>query len=346
MKYIHDDYGYQALFDEKTGLLLRNEKKGKRLFWKQSGPELLDVSITNYCEKGCSFCYRGSNMVGKSMDLDLYIRVLDEAKKAGVTQIALGGGNPNQHPKFIEILKVTRGYGIVPSFTTNGQGMTDEIYAASRQYAGAIAVSWYESSFEAVNVIDKCNEYNIPINIHYILDANNIKQAREFLQNSILNKINALIFLNYKPVRTGKRDVLKHNQDVERFLECAINTQICKIGFDSCMISHLVKLKNSINIDSIDFCEAGRFSAFISELGMMYPCSFMCGVGLKGESLECRSLVDIWQNSIEFKEIREKLDNCSEMCAKCASFEICHGGCPCFDINCEAIRRFEYDYQK
>lgn len=123
---------------------------------EKTGPELLDVSITNYCERGCDFCYRGSNKNGKSMSLELYEKILKNAEQTGVFQIAIGGGNPNQHPQFIEILKLTRKYGIIPSYTTNGQGMTKEIYEASKKYAGAVAVSWYSPSDDAKKVIKNC----------------------------------------------------------------------------------------------------------------------------------------------------------------------------------------------
>jgi MoaA/NifB/PqqE/SkfB family radical SAM enzyme len=52
-------------------------------------------------------------------------------------QVALGGGNPNQHPDFIEILRLTReDYGIVPNYTTNGRGLSDTVLEATRRYCG------------------------------------------------------------------------------------------------------------------------------------------------------------------------------------------------------------------
>lgn len=337
MKYIHDIYGYKALFDDKTGLLLRYEPKNEHLFWKQSGPELLDVSITNYCEKGCDFCYRRSNPSGKSISIDLYKKILQEAKQSCVTQIALGGGNPNQHPYFINILKMTREQGIIPTYTTNGQGMTDEIYVASSKYAGAVAVSWYEPYQDALNVIDKCNHYNITVNLHYVLNAKNISNAQKLLQSSYTNKVNSIIFLNYKPVGSSKRQILQYNQELKNFLENAINNKSCKIGFDSCMISHLAQHKDLININSVDFCEAARFSAFISETGLVYPCSFMCGAGASGHSIKNKSLIDIWQNSFDFIKIRKKILYGDNKCSSCNFFDFCHSGCPYFEINCKFV---------
>lgn len=68
--------------------------------------------------------------------------------------------------------------------------------------------------------------------------------------------------------------------------------QLIKVGFDSCSISFLIKEIDNLNADSVDFCEAGRFSAFISEEMKMYPCSFMINK-IEGE---------------DFKFIREQIE--------------------------------------
>lgn len=334
MKYIKDKYGYTALFDEKTGVAVRGNSNGKDIFWKQSGPELLDISITNYCDKGCSFCYRQSGINGKFMSVQLFEKIVLDAQKLGVYQIAIGGGNPNQHPNFIDFLKISRTHGIVPSYTTNGMGMTDDIYYATKKYAGAVAVSWYEPYDLPIRVIHKCFDLKIPINIHFVLDNDNIQQVYELIGSDVVNFVNAIIFLSYKPVGKVKRNVLTETKELKQLLLFLTSYNRCKIGFDSCMISHLVSHKYDINLDSIDFCEAGRFSAFISEEGIMFPCSFMCGNSMSGCDLANSSMIDIWRNSEVFIEIRKRLCTPKDKCLGCNSFVLCHSGCPYFDINC------------
>ena len=335
MRYIKDGYGYQSIFDEKTGYTIRTGKHGENPFWKSNGPELLDISITNYCEKGCDFCYRRSDINGKHMNLDLYERILKSAKSAGVFQIALGGGNPNQHPQFIDILRMTREYGIIPSYTTNGQGMTSDIYDATKKYVGALAVSWYYPYDDAKKVIEKSAMFGIPINIHFVIDSDNIYQVRGLLKEECLDLVNAIIFLNYKPVGNRKRNVLKKEREISELIEDLLQFERCQIGFDSCMISHLVEKEDTINCCSIDYCEAGRFSAFISEIGEMYPCSFMCGAKMKGISILEEDIVDIWRKSQEFIDIRNDILKPKNLkCMRCEMYNLCHGGCPIFEINC------------
>lgn len=139
------DDRYTALFSPNSGFFARIEDAGEpEPFWSTHGPELLDVAITNWCDKGCSFCYRKSDSSGLHMSLEDYREVMVQAKGMHVFQVALGGGNPNQHPEFPEILRITReDFGIVPNYTTNGRGLTPDVISATARYVGAVAVSAY-----------------------------------------------------------------------------------------------------------------------------------------------------------------------------------------------------------
>lgn len=333
--------GYFVCFDSESGQMLRGPLTGEEPFWNRHGPELLDISITNYCERGCNFCYRKTGLDGTFMPLQQYTSIIAQAEAAGVLQVALGGGNPNQHPDFIPILEGTRRHHIIPSYTTNGQGMTDEIYNATKRCCGAIAVSWYKPFSEAIQVIKKCQKRDIKVNIHYLLHRDNIRAATEMLRSSpsFLQQVNAIVFLNYKPVRSPRSLCLMDTCDLDDFLSAVQAFRGCKIGFDSCMISYLAKANDAWAVSTIDFCEAGRFSAFISEAGAMYPCSFMCNGDTLGIDLNLISLKDAWQHGDSFQVIRHRLSAPSQQeypiedCKKCAQFSMCHGGCPIFPIN-------------
>ncbi|EOS67466.1 radical SAM additional 4Fe4S-binding SPASM domain-containing protein [Oscillibacter sp. 1-3] len=337
----YKESGYFVCFDLESGQMLRGSMTGEEPFWNRRGPELLDISITNYCERNCDFCYRETSSNGTFMPLEQYTKIIAQAETAGVLQVALGGGNPNQHPDFVSILEVTRKHHIIPSYTTNGQGMTDEIYNATKCYCGAMAVSWYEPYSEATQVIKNCQERDIKVNIHYLLHRNNIRVATEMLRRppAFLQQVNAIVFLNYKPVRSPRSLCLMDTCELDDFLSAVQVFRGCKIGFDSCMISYLAKIEAALAVSTIDFCEAGRFSAFISESGNMYPCSFMCDGDTAGIDLNLISLEDAWRYGDSLQKMRHRLSGPSrqkypiEDCKKCDQFSMCHGGCPIFPIN-------------
>lgn len=324
---------YYCIFNKKNGFMIRNGYDGTEPFMRFEGPELIDISITNYCENNCKFCYRKSNINGKHMSLENYKKIIQQASNLGVMQVALGGGNPNQHPDFIEIIKITRDLGIIPSYTTNGKGLTEKILKASQKFCGAVAVSLYEPYDESFKAIKKLINNKIKTNVHFILSSKTIDNAINLL-NEIpqeIKDVNAIIFLNYKPQNEDDRFCLKNAEKLKEFFYIINHKTLpFKIGFDSCSISFLVKEIKNLNIDSVDFCEAGRFSAFISENMRMYPCSFMVNI-IEGEDLHIKDINKVWMDSNDFKSIREKIKN--NKCSKCNYFNICHGGCRIFDIN-------------
>lgn len=323
-------------FNKTNGLSIRAEHKGfPEPFWAKEGPELLDISITNYCEKGCSFCYRNSNINGKHINFKNYVSILDQLEVTHTYQIALGGGNPNQHPDFVKILEVTRlGYGIVPSYTTNGMGLTDEIIEASRKYCGAVAVSYYEPLDKFVYAVRKLINAGIKTNIHYLLTSKSVDEAIDLLLNQpeYLNGLNAIVFLNYKPVGENKSDDLlfKKSNRVSDFFDAVRNHDLrkFKIGFDSCTVSGIVNHLN-FNSNFIESCESGRFSAFISEDMMLYPCSFMEANG-NGVDLSRITLIEAWKNSDIFLSLREQMSN-NNCISKCKYEDLCMGGCPLYN---------------
>lgn len=329
-RYLDEDYF--IYFNKESGVLIRQGITNDCTpFYSKHGPELLDISITNYCERGCSFCYRKSNKNGKHISLNDYKYILREAKKCDVVQVALGGGNPNQHPQFEQILQLTAEEGIIPSYTTNGDGLTEKIIDATKKYCGAVAVSLYKPYTSSFYTVEKFIEAGIKTNVHFMLNSSTINDAIDIMRNipKQLQGVNAIIFLNYKPQNNDESLLLKNSTQYKEFFEL-INTVNWpfKIGFDSCTISFIMTLLD-VDYCSVDFCEAGRFSAFIKEDMKVYPCSFMANT-IKGDSLINEGLLNIWMNSEQFTNVRKKIlsNRCKDVCIKCKQ---CMGGCPVYE---------------
>ena len=319
---------YSTVFNKSTGLFIRVEENGcKEPFWAKSGPELIDISITNYCERNCKFCYRNSNKSGRHIQLQDYINVINQAANIGTLQVALGGGNPNQHPDFVQMLKETAAIGIVPSYTTNGEGLSKEVLKATQQHCGAMAVSAY-SPYESYlsEIIEYISSFEIKTNIHFLLNKESVEKAISWMKNPppFLKKINAIIFLNYKPIFSNHDILLVKSPLLQDFFECVENNKThLKIGFDSCSISGIVKYMK-INKIFYESCEASRFSAFISEDLKMYPCSFMIDTNSFGD-LKYNSIIEIWKENKYFIKHRNNILN--NDCKTCFLEPECMGGC-------------------
>ena len=323
---VHPAQHYKTVFSQRTGFFVRLEEDGyEEPFCAEDGPELLDLSITNYCERCCDFCYRGANPSGLHMSLEDVECVVKQAKEAGVLQIALGGGNPNQHPRFVEVLRIVRENGIVPSYTSNGEGLTDEILEATKKYCGAMALSLYPSYERYDQIVGRISKKGIRLNLHVILKNDTIDLMTNWFKESPawFSYINALIVLNYKPIG-GSRDLMvKDSERLKLFYESAAACKSVKIGFDSCCVPGIVTWMK-VNPTLIDSCEAARFSAFISENMKMYPCSFMVNTEQYGD-LRKDSLLNIWQKHQVFVKHRDAIRH--NTCIRCIHQAICKGGC-------------------
>ncbi len=158
----------------------------------------------------------------------------------------------------------------------------------------------------------------IRINLHCILTKDKLNYYISLLSNppEWLNKINAIIFLNYKPTN-GNLNLTLNNADktkVKLFFDTILSVKFCSIGFDTCTASFIEHYTN-IDKSLFDFCESARRSAYINENLDVYPCSFYKGVG---RNLREASLEYIWTNDKLFLYHRNQL----ELCHNCSLYNI------------------------
>ena len=84
-------------------------------------PESVDLNITDWCDIGCSFCYRGCTENGKHFRFDeKYLDSLDF--KPGM-EIALGGGSPIKHPDLDKFCEYFTKRGCIPNITVHWSSM-------------------------------------------------------------------------------------------------------------------------------------------------------------------------------------------------------------------------------
>lgn len=325
---------YSAVFNPNSGFFARIEDPGvPEPFWAEHGPELLDVSITNWCDRGCSFCYRKSDEAGGRMLLSDYTEILRQAREMHVFQVALGGGNPNQHPDFPEFLRRTReDFGIVPNYTTNGRGLTPAVLAATAKYCGAVAVSAYAPYEETAAAVRQLRAAGITTNVHFILTSQSVDTAITWLEAPprFLRAAHAIVFLNYKPAGrfSDPRLLLNRSSRVQEFFALATRAQTgFRIGFDTCTVTGLARFGHAPAV-SIEGCDAGRFSLFVSEKMEVFPCSFMVEAGHQGVALMDTTLLEIWRRHPSFQRIRTQ--HAAGGCADCRTPQHCLSGCPLF----------------
>jgi molybdenum cofactor biosynthesis enzyme MoaA len=176
---------YKAIFN--NGKTLRIALDPKKPILELDYPEFYDVKITDFCEGNCPYCYQDSlpnkKHFGNVLDnIEKFFGCMSENEKP--FQVALGGGNPNQHPDFIKILSKFHDMGIMPNYTTNGMGLTEEVLTATAKYCGGVAVSCHPHLGKVwEDAVVKLSERNIKVNLHLIIsDKKSVDRLMEIYE--------------------------------------------------------------------------------------------------------------------------------------------------------------------
>ena len=335
------DKDFISFFNETTGHyvrsgIIKNGVESAEDPFMASFPELLDVGIMGHCRHGQSGlclqagveCYQdGLHANAPNMALEDFEEIVRQCR--GKTyQIALGGcGDPDQHEHFADILETCHQAGIVPNFTTSGLGLNSELAQLCKKHCGAVAVSWYRSTY-TLRAIDLLFQADVKTNIHYVVSNSTIEEAVTRLkERSFPVGVNAIVFLLHKPVGLGSQaQVLKCDDlRVKEFLELACGgNHGYKIGFDSCSIPGLISQSIDVNQDSVDTCEGARWSAYITSDMLMLPCSFDNQSKRWAVDLRSHTIQEAWVSSV-FEDFRRYF---RQSCPDCEHRSACMGGCP------------------
>lgn len=341
-------YGFIELFDEGSGFLARSNiiQRGIETDIEptmRSFPELLDVGIMGSCASSsygiCKSagvdCYQNAGVRSRpNMSVAQYESIVSQCK-GRTFQVALGGaGDPNKHENFEQILSLSRDNLIVPNLTTSGFALSAEEVSLIRKYCGAVAVSYYskvkqggtESNPLTISAINKFVSAGCVTNVHYVLSRQSIQEAIYRLRNNMFPYgINAVIFLLYKPVGQAHKEKMLTVHDpeyIQLLREIDEVEHPFKIGFDSCQSPAINCFCSNVAKQSLEFCEAARFSMYIDCELKAFPCSFGHDLSRYAVDLSKESIADAW-NSPQFNYFREqqtKFCNGCEMneCRNCA----------------------------
>lgn len=187
---------------------------------------------------------------------------------------------------------------------------------------------YFEENAYTYKAIKMLLDAKVKTSIHYVLSKESINEAIFRLKNNAFPKgINAVVFLLYKPVGLGKEEkVLNVNdKEVAEFFKLVDEGKFTfKIGFDSCTCPGIVNFSKNTNLDSVDFCEGARFSAYIDANMNMMPCSFANQDPSWHMNLNEYTIQEVWDSPL-FDKFRYSLKN---SCSSCPNRNSCGGGCP------------------
>lgn len=148
-------------------------------------------------------CYMGStpednhfdNIIGKAQKFFGNMSINERP-----FQLAIGGGNPNEHPDFSKFIEYIDSIGITPNYTTNGMGLSEEVLDSTAKYCGGVAISAHPHLEEYWKpAIDKlCAIERLVVNLHIIISDKESIDYFSDIYNAYSDKIKYFVLLPYE----------------------------------------------------------------------------------------------------------------------------------------------------
>jgi len=327
---------YKYVFNKKTGFFARwGKTKEDDPQWSPFGPEILDLEISTSatCSGRCKFCYK-KNAAGQenhNMTFDEFVSIFEKFPKT-LTQIAYGICDIDTNPDFFRMMEYAKEHGVIPNYTCNGHKITTEIAKKTSEICGAVAVSLVtkESSYNAIKMFTDAGMTQC--NIHYMLSEETYDSAFEVVDEIAadprLAKLNAIVFLQYKPKNKEADFHSCVNPDRYSKLMKYCEERNVNYGFDSCSGPTFMGIIEGREDQErlammAEPCESGLFSSYVNCKGSFFVCSFAEGEDTWKDGLnvlECDDFMkDIWYNERLIKWRSRLLANNRE--------------CPIYDLN-------------
>ena len=236
-----------SIFDDGTKI-----RENDLDFFEPDTVESMDIKITNKCDKGCPMCHEDSNRDGVHGDI-LSPCFID--KLHPYTELAIGGGNPLEHPDLMKFLLKCKDKKLIPSMTVNQDHFMKNISLIKKlcdqKLIYGLGISLTDPSDKFIDTVSEFPNAVIHV-IAGIFDRNDLQK--------LSYKNLKLLILGYKKVRRGinlyknasvdidtKINWLKYMLPMMTKFEC-----FSCISFDNLALNQL-DVKNTLNMSDEDW---------------------------------------------------------------------------------------------
>ncbi|MFT7460251.1 MAG: pyrroloquinoline quinone biosynthesis protein E [Planctomycetota bacterium] len=311
----------------------------------QSKPLWLLAELTYRCPLQCPYCSNPIEIAKYKDELSTqdWIRVMQEGRKMGATQLGFSGGEPLVREDLEELIAEARQLGYYTNLITSGVGMDENrIKAFKKAGLDHIQVSFQASNEELNNYLGGSKTfqhklemarlvklYDYPMVLNIVLHRKNIEQIEDILDMTV--------DLNADYVELASTQYYGWSRiNVDQLLPTRAQLKRA----ESIAMEYKEKLKDKMKIIYVipDYfenrpkpCMNGWGSIFltIAPDGSALPCHAAAQLpGLNPPNVREHSVEWIWDESPAFNKFRG-LDWMQEPCRSCPEKEKDFGGCRC-----------------
>ena len=176
------------------GTLIKYNKEDKLI---PEYPDSFDYKITNKCNRGCAMCHENSKPDGIHGDImnDKFIETL-----LPYTELAVGGGNPLEHPDLDKFLEKCKHLKLIPNMTVNQMHFMQDYDRIKKlidnKLIYGLGISLNSPYIEGF--IEKVQSLPNSV-IHVINGIHSLSNIKELYDKNL-----KLLILGYKEFRRGK----------------------------------------------------------------------------------------------------------------------------------------------
>lgn len=204
--YTNGNYNVAMLSD---GTKIRSCKDDKMI---PAFAESIDVKLTNKCDRNCQYCHEDSKPDGKHGNI-MSVPFIESLHP--YTELAIGGGNPLEHPQLEEFLAYCKERKLIVNMTVNQVHFEKAFeYIKSlteRKLIYGLGVSLVKATPEFINMIREIPNAVIHI-INGIVDRDTLRP--------LYDKGIKILILGYKEFRRGNT---YHNGDAGTLIDVRKN---------------------------------------------------------------------------------------------------------------------------
>jgi hypothetical protein len=284
-------YGYWTIFSPRRGTKVRLDLNSDEDITRASVPELVDMKITNWCDKNCGFCYQDSSHSGEHAHIGSIHNLLHLLGSLEVLEVALGGGEPVGHPEFTQILKTGYDMGLNMNFSTgtidwlNSRDMVNAVESFCSAFAYSVtSIKDMENLIRKANITERYDRKHTrlfqkaQINIHIPMGLTNAGELKVILNRAYDLNIPVVLLgykdqgrgLSYKPFINNYWDRDDH---WEVYKEIALNAYSPFVSIDTALAQQWETRLAAVAVpESYDLTE-GSFSCYIDALELTMAAS-------------------------------------------------------------------------
>ncbi len=307
-------------------------------------PETIHFSVTGRCDQACVGCFYsarpGSEVEPQHASWELFQRVVEEAGRHRVFQIALGGGEPLLHPQIVEMVRLARQRSVMPNLTTNGNRLDRDLAQALREAGlGQAQISLNGArpqtnratrpNFErALAAMRACREAGLRFGINFLLTRSSVQELEPVVRLGSELGAATVNILRPKPPTTEGDWLQRESLDrggyrkvkgmLPRLSRLAGET---KVTLDASFTFLLTdKPPQVLYRNGVWGCTAARRFCTVIQDGRVLPCSHV-----RQSDVGDGDFMRAWWKSDVFARFRAQEDELRGPCRACDYLEVCKG---------------------